>query len=149
MLESSGIAPSNLKHERVEGCCDDFMPTVLTSKIDHRTKEFFFFPIPQHLQHDPAKPFKFSYVIVVVYALIAMISKFTMTLCAPPFQCLFPPIVVMNLYYCQPLLSKSSLSVLVDVSDFLFFFAVEMAKSFNVSYESVSRYGMNKCVTSI
>ncbi|KAF9524120.1 MFS DHA1 transporter [Crepidotus variabilis] len=67
---------------------------------NYPTKEFFL-PIPKHLRYHPDRPFTFSYAITVLYSLSAMV-------------------VVMNVYYCQPLL-------------------IQMAESFHVSYGNISR----------
>ncbi|EDR01813.1 MFS DHA1 transporter [Laccaria bicolor S238N-H82] len=85
--------------EKSSGC--DVVSTDAIAEVNQQTTEFYFLPIPSRLRYDPENPFRFSYKMLVSYAIVGFI-------------------ITANLYYCQPLL-------------------IQMSKSFQVSYEGVSR----------
>ncbi|KAJ3513444.1 hypothetical protein NLJ89_g2943 [Agrocybe chaxingu] len=79
------------KDDKAERRIDDSTAELPAIDQHFPTKEYLFIPIPTHLRYNPAKPFKFSYATIVLYAFTTMI-------------------IVANLYYCQPLLIEMSQS---------------------------------------
>ena len=77
----------------------------------HYTKDFGLIPIPPHLRYDPSKPFRFGIVLNVAFGFASTFSKsdllFNILYFRPGTKLIRSTIVIANLYYCQPLLSKS------------------------------------------
>jgi hypothetical protein len=76
------------------------------------TKDFGLIPIPLHLRYDPSKPFHFGIVLNVAFGFASTFSEsdllFNFLHSRPETKLIRSTILVIaNLYYCQPLLSKS------------------------------------------
>jgi len=84
----------------------------------HYTKDFGLIPIPRHLRYDPSKPFHFGIALNVAFGFASTFSESDpLMYSGPGTKLIRSTIVVANLYYCQPLLSKSQ--VLRSISGFL------------------------------
>lgn len=70
-------------------------------------KDFGLFPVPQRLRYDPEKPFHFGLFLNFAFGFVGTFSEYILPQKSEYELSFFCYIAVANLYYCQPLLSKS------------------------------------------
>lgn len=103
------------------------------------TRDLWIFAIPEHLQYNPSKPFGFNYAKTAIYSVTTTLSELVSTF--NEYIYVYLRLVVANLYYSQPLLSM--FFNLTSVGGGFNWSPVQMSKSFEVSYEEVSRYDLS------